>query len=284
MVKTQFGLTTLIIFIAMIVTAAIAAGVIIYTTQTLQQRALQVGAQARERVATGVEVTRVFGYQYDISKKAFDINIQGISALAPVMRLMSGSKPISFERISYILTTESGDLFAYKVGTELPTAVYAILQGGNYLVYGFLFNGSVNVQNVSTNDTKICSSINAFSGTYIIANKTYVNGTLTGCWIALNSSIINKPLKDIDLLNMLAEMKEAGIDSPFAIVGFQVSKISPYLQEGDIYEVILYLGKYLTPNTEYTLQVIPQNGYIFTINGKIPTVLTNVFEDVWASG
>ncbi|MFH7903188.1 MAG: flagellin, partial [Candidatus Aenigmatarchaeota archaeon] len=51
MVKTQFGLTTLIIFIAMIVTAAIAAGVIIYTTQTLQQRALQVGAQARERVA-----------------------------------------------------------------------------------------------------------------------------------------------------------------------------------------------------------------------------------------
>jgi len=282
MVRTQFGLTTLIIFIAMIVTAAIAAGVIIYTTQTLQQRALQVGAQARERVSTGVEVTRVWGYQYDLQAKRLDINVQAISAIMPVMRLMSGSKPIGFERISYILTTQYGDLLAYKVGTEVPTVVYGILQGGNYLIYGFLYNGNVNVISVNSSDQKTCSAINDYNGSYIIATKTVVNGTVVGCSISLNESAISSPLRDVDVLNLLSEMKAAGIDSPFAVIGLFASQISPYIQEGDVYEVLLYIGKYLTPNTRYTLQIIPQDGYIFTIDGRIPTVLTNVLEDVWA--
>ncbi|RDD52555.1 hypothetical protein BA065_01155 [Nanoarchaeota archaeon NZ13-N] len=282
MVRTQFGLTTLIIFIAMIVTAAIAAGVIIYTTQTLQQRALQVGAQARERVSTGVEVTRVWGYQYDLQAKRLDINVQAISAIMPVMRLMSGSKPIGFERISYILTTQYGDLLAYKVGTEVPTVVYGILQGGNYLIYGFLYNGNVNVISVNSSDQKTCSAINDYNGSYIIATKTVVNGTVVGCSISLNESAISNPLRDVDVLNLLSEMKAAGIDSPFAVIGLFASQISPYIQEGDVYEVLLYIGKYLTPNTRYTLQIIPQDGYIFTIDGRIPTVLTNVLEDVWA--
>jgi len=283
MVKTQFGLTTLIIFIAMIVTAAIAAGVIIYTTQTLQQRALQVGAQARERVSTGVEVTRVFGYQYDLSTRKLDTNLQAISVIAPVMRLMAGSKPIGFERISYILTT-GYDVLAYKIGTSLPTAVYGIMQGWNYIIYGFLYNGNVNVLNVTSDDPKMCNVINEYSGKYIIANKTVVNGIVTSCWIALNQSAISVPLTTNDVLNLLSEMHSAGIDSPFAVIGIFASQLSPYLQEGDVYEVMLYLGRYLTPNTRYTLQIIPQDGYIFTIDGKIPTVLTQVFEDIWASG
>jgi len=284
MVKTQFGLTTLIIFIAMIVTAAIAAGVIIYTTQTLQQRALQVGSQARERVSTGVEVTRVFGYQYDLSAKKLDTNLQAISVIAPVMRLMAGSKPIGFERISYILTTQYGDVLSYKVGSSLPTVVYGVMQGGNYLIYGFLYNGNVNVLNVTSNDQKACSTINEYSGKYIIANKTVVNGTVVSCSIALNQSAISVPLSNTGILDLLSEMYEAGIDSPFAVVGIFASQLSPYLQEGDVYEVVLFLGKYLTPNTRYTLQIIPQDGYIFTVDGRIPTVLTQVFEDIWASG
>ncbi|WP_231434302.1 archaellin/type IV pilin N-terminal domain-containing protein [Candidatus Nanopusillus massiliensis] len=44
MVRAQFGLSTLIILIAIIVTAAVAAGVIIYTASSLQSKALQTGA------------------------------------------------------------------------------------------------------------------------------------------------------------------------------------------------------------------------------------------------
>jgi len=284
MVKTQFGLTTLIIFIAMIVTAAIAAGVIIYTTQTLQQRALQVGAQARERVATGVEVTRVFGYQYDLQTKSLNPNLQAVSVIAPVIRLMAGSKPIGFERISFILTTQYGDVLSYKIGSSLPTTVYGVMQGGNYIIYGFLYNGNVNVLNVTLDDPKICNIINEYSGKYIIANKMVVNETVVSCSIALNQSAISVPLTTTNMLNLLSEMYDAGIDSPIAVIGIFASQLSPYLQEGDIYEVVLYLGRYLTPNTRYTLQIIPQDGYIFTVDGKIPTVLTQVFEDIWAAG
>jgi len=284
MVRTQFGLTTLIIFIAMIVTAAIAAGVIIYTTQTLQQKALQVGAQARERVATGVEVTRVFGYQYNLQTNSLDSNLQAVSVIAPVMRLMAGSKPIGFERISYILTTQYGDVLSYKVGSALPAAVYGVMQGGNYLIYGFLYNGNVNVLNVTLNDQRTCSIIKEYSGKYIIANRTVDNGTVVSCWVALNQSAISTPLTIKNVLDLLSEMHYVGVDSPMAIIGIFVSQLSPYLQEGDVYEVILYLGRYLTPNTRYTLQIIPQDGYIFTIDGRIPTVLTQVFEDIWASG
>ncbi|MEM4511655.1 MAG: hypothetical protein QXD25_02480 [Nanopusillaceae archaeon] len=285
MVKTQFGLTTLIIFIAMIVTAAIAAGVIIYTTQTLQQRALQVGAQARERVATGVEVVRVFGYQYDINKQILNRDLQAISLIAPVIRLMSGSRPISFSRISYILTTGMGDVYAYQVGNKLPTAVYVTLQGGSYLVYGFLFNDAVDVKNVTSFDVRECSIIKAYDGGYIEANVIRdANNTVIGCWIALKSIAVDRPLRDIDILNMLFELKEAGIASPFAIVGIQLSQISPFIQEGDLYQIILYLGKYLPSRTRYTLQIIPQEGYIVTIDGFVPTVLTSIFEDIWAAG
>ncbi|MEM0379456.1 MAG: hypothetical protein QW038_01490 [Nanopusillaceae archaeon] len=285
MVKTQFGLTTLIIFIAMIVTAAIAAGVIIYTTQTLQQRALQVGAQARERVATGVEVTRVFGYQYDINKQILSRDLQAISAIAPLMRLMSGSKPISFSRISYILTTANGDIDAYQVGNKLPTAIYGVLQGGNYLIYGFLFNDAVNVINVSSSDVRECNIIKTYDGRYVKSDLIRdSNNSVVGCWIALDSTEIDKPLKDIEVLKILSELKEAGIASPFAIIGLQLSQISPFIQEGDLYQIVLYLGKYLTSRTRYTLQIIPQDGYIVTIDGFVPTVLTSVIEDVWASG
>ncbi|MEM1688290.1 MAG: hypothetical protein QXM04_02810 [Nanopusillaceae archaeon] len=285
MVKTQFGLTTLIIFIAMIVTAAIAAGVIIYTTQTLQQRALQVGAQARERVATGVEVTRVFGYQYDINKQILSRDLQAISAIAPLMRLMSGSKPISFSRISYILTTANGDIDAYQVGNKLPTAIYGVLQGGNYLIYGFLFNDAVDVMNVSSFDVRECNIIKTYDGRYVKSDLIRdSNNSVVGCWIALDSTEIDKPLKDIEVLKILSELKEAGIASPFAIIGLQLSQISPFIQEGDLYQIVLYLGKYLTSRTRYTLQIIPQDGYIVTIDGFVPTVLTSVIEDVWAAG
>lgn len=67
MVRAQFGLSTLIILIAIIVTAAVAAGVIIYTASSLQSKALQTGAQAEQRITTGMQITQVFGYQYDPS-------------------------------------------------------------------------------------------------------------------------------------------------------------------------------------------------------------------------
>ena len=57
--KGIMGIETLIIFIAMIIVAAIAAGVLLRTQGVLQQKSLAVANEARERVVTGLEIISI---------------------------------------------------------------------------------------------------------------------------------------------------------------------------------------------------------------------------------
>ena len=59
--QSSVGIGTLILFIAMILVAAIGAGVLILTSGGLQSKALSVGAKARGGVATSIEVVEIYG-------------------------------------------------------------------------------------------------------------------------------------------------------------------------------------------------------------------------------
>jgi len=61
------GIGTLIIFIAMVLVAAVAAGVIMQTGETLQQRAYSVGKQTIRDVSSGIRIIGITGYT-DASK------------------------------------------------------------------------------------------------------------------------------------------------------------------------------------------------------------------------
>ena len=58
----SIGIGTLIVFIAMILVAAVAATVIIQTSETLQNRAIAVGTQTIREVSSGMQIVDITGY------------------------------------------------------------------------------------------------------------------------------------------------------------------------------------------------------------------------------
>ena len=57
--KAEMGVGTLIVFIAMLLVAAIAAGVLIQTAGSLQEKSLSTGQQARAQISTNARVIEV---------------------------------------------------------------------------------------------------------------------------------------------------------------------------------------------------------------------------------
>ena len=273
MIRTEFGLSTLIILIAIIVTAAVAAGVIIYTATSLQSKALQTSAQAEQRITTGIQITHIFGYQYDPSIGQLNNYLQKITVLGPVVSLMPGSNPINFEYVSTLIVDSKGNVYSYTPSQYYPTAIYGVLHGGSYIITGFMFNNRVDVLNVTINNPKVCSILNNFTNQYIYTNFTYVNETLVSCTIGLNSSIVGYPLNINQVFQILQSMNEAGIQSPYAIIGLSIKRESVYLTAGDMYEIMYYLPNGLSANENYNIQIIPMNGYTAQYSGVIPAVL-----------
>ncbi|MFW5746140.1 MAG: LamG-like jellyroll fold domain-containing protein [Nanoarchaeota archaeon] len=99
------GIETLIVFIAFILVAATAAGVLMQTIGALRNRALAVGDESRERISDGIEVFKVIGRA--------DEGASMISALDVLIRLQAGSDPQYINDSFLILTFPSDQAEAF---------------------------------------------------------------------------------------------------------------------------------------------------------------------------
>ena len=104
MKKAEMGIGTLIIFIAMILVAAIAASVLLQTASTLQNKALQTGQRSKGQVSTTISPILLFGENGSTGNNLEDFYLK--AKLAP------GSDPIKLSEllISFDVNNQTADL------------------------------------------------------------------------------------------------------------------------------------------------------------------------------
>ena len=139
--KGAQGIGTLIIFIAMILVAAVAAGVLIQTASSLQSKSLDVGRQSQERLTTDIEVIQVF------ADDASDGNITGSTdTVTFVLRLGSGSTAIKLSDLLLRFDSADGSQSLVASGDATQnTTHYGVdykIQGSSYSA-GYLGSGDL---------------------------------------------------------------------------------------------------------------------------------------------
>ncbi|MFB6232899.1 MAG: archaellin/type IV pilin N-terminal domain-containing protein [Haloarculaceae archaeon] len=100
--RGQVGIGTLIVFIAMVLVAAIAAGVLINTAGLLQAQASQTGQETTAEVSDVLQIGKVVGFE---DKPAGTANNNEIEVVNATVRLASGSDPINLSEASYTFAT-----------------------------------------------------------------------------------------------------------------------------------------------------------------------------------
>lgn len=89
------GIGTLIIFIAIVLVAAIAAYVLLGTAGTLQSRSLLVGKQSTSRVSTQLQVESIYG----VANTTATNQEHGVSELIVTAKISPGSDPVDMEEV-----------------------------------------------------------------------------------------------------------------------------------------------------------------------------------------
>lgn len=101
------GVGTLIVFIAMVLVAAVAASVLIGTTGTLQSRAMATGKEATQEVASNLRMTGVYGIRND--------TISSLYAIKAQVTLSAGALPMDLTRL-VVRYSDGSNVHAYSYG------------------------------------------------------------------------------------------------------------------------------------------------------------------------
>ncbi|MEA1944316.1 MAG: archaellin/type IV pilin N-terminal domain-containing protein [Euryarchaeota archaeon] len=107
--RAQVGIGTLIIFIAMVLVAAVAASVLIQTSGVLQQKAQSTGKEATREVSSNIDIESVEGQRSGTNSSSTDDDTfsDTIDMLTLRCSLKVGSEPVDLNQV--VITITDGD-------------------------------------------------------------------------------------------------------------------------------------------------------------------------------
>ncbi|MEM1988759.1 MAG: archaellin/type IV pilin N-terminal domain-containing protein [Candidatus Woesearchaeota archaeon] len=145
--KAEMGIGTLILFIAMILVAAVAAGVLISTAMGLQSKALMTGKRTKDRVSTQLMPVVIS------SEDGSDNNLENFYVQ---VQLAPGSEPIKYSEMVLVMSTKNDTqqmtLDNVAVNCSADPSTWST---GKYGIIEMLSDGDTNYLNRGE-VTKIC--------------------------------------------------------------------------------------------------------------------------------
>ena len=121
--KGQVGIGTLIIFIAMVLVAAVAAGVLVNTSGLLQSKAEDTGSDAQAQVSNQIDVVSATG-QVDSTNGDID-------TVTMVVKKSPGSDPIDLSAATIEYTSDSESKTLTYAGTPSANEFSTTLEKGD---------------------------------------------------------------------------------------------------------------------------------------------------------
>jgi len=109
MKKGEMGVGTLIVFIAMLLVAAVAAGVLIQTAGSLQEKSLSTGQQAESQISTHAETIEV---------SATDGRDGDLTDFQEIVKLAPGSDAIKLDQVIFTFNTQDSTATLKYRGTS----------------------------------------------------------------------------------------------------------------------------------------------------------------------
>ena len=127
--KAEMGIGTLILFIAMILVAAIAAGVLIQTASSLQSKALETGKRSTTEISTAIRTLLLYGEDASGNRSILHMRQQ--------VKVVAGSDSVKFN--DSVVTVDVKDMSSnlnYEISnTDNLSACEAVSGNSSYRIF-----------------------------------------------------------------------------------------------------------------------------------------------------